>query len=129
MLAVPQEATVRTLRLALVALTLTLAAGLPAQAANFYAVDARFPVEVQGGQTKRGAPIVTGYVFNKSSNTATDVRVRIETLDANGQPVAETLYRLFGEVQAGDRSYFEAPIRTPGASYRATVVSYSFVRS
>ena len=122
----------RMLRIVLVALTTVLAAGgalAPAPAANFFAPDARFAVKWEAGQSKRGVPIVSGYVTNNTSTAATDVRVRIESLDANGQAIGETITRLFGEVQAGGRSYFEAPIRTPGASYRVSVVSFSYIRS
>lgn len=122
----------RMLRLALVALTLLLpAAGVlaPAQAANFFAPDARFAVKWEAGQSKRGAPLVSGYVTNNTGTAATDVRLRIEVLDANGQVIGEIVQRLFGEIQAGDRSYFEAPVRTAGASYRISVVSFSYIRS
>ena len=122
----------RTLRLALIVLTLVAPAGgalAPAQAANFFAPDPRFAVQWEAGQTKRGAPIVSGYVINNTGTAATDVRVRVEVFDANGQYLGDTVLRLFGDVQAGDRSYFEAPLRTPGASYRVAVVSFSFIRS
>ena len=122
----------RKLRIALVALTTLLVAGgalAPVQAANFFAPDARFAVKWEGGQSKRGAPIVSGYVTNNTGTAATDVRLRIEILDPNGQVIGETVFRLFGELQAGDRSYLEAPIRTPGASYRISVVSFTFIRS
>jgi hypothetical protein len=120
------------LRIALVALTTLLAAGgalAPVHAANFFAPDARFQVKWEAGQSRRGAPIVSGYVYNNTGTATTDVRLRVEILDANGQPIGETVFRLFGELQAGDRSYFEAPIRTPGASYRVSVVSFTFIRS
>lgn len=122
----------RRLRIALVALTTLLAAGgalAPVQAANFFAPDARFHVKWEAGQSRRGTPIVSGYVTNNTGTAATDVRLRIEVLDANGQPIGETVYRLFGELPPGDRSYFEAPIRTAGASYRLNVVSFTFIRS
>jgi hypothetical protein len=123
---------VRTLRLALVALLplLPVAGALaPAHAANFFAPDARFAVKWEPGQSKRGAPLVWGYVTNNTSTAATDVRLRVEVLDASGQVVGEIVTRLPGEVHAGGRSYFEVPVRAPGASYRISVVSFSYIRS
>jgi hypothetical protein len=68
---------------------------------------------------------VTGYIYNQTRYRVTNVRVRVESLDAGGQVVGETLGWALGSIpESGGRTYFQIPVRTRGASYRVTVVGF-----
>ena len=70
---------------------------------------------------------IKGSVFNDSPYRVTDVRLQVEGLDANRQPVGRMLVWAFGDIAPGGETSFVAePV--PGAvSYWITVVSYDLV--
>jgi len=70
---------------------------------------------------------IKGSVFNDSPYRVTDVRLQVEGLDPDRQPVGRTLVWAFGDIAPGGETSFVAePV--PGAvSYRITVVSYDLV--
>ncbi len=70
---------------------------------------------------------IEGRVFNDSPHRVTDVRLQVEGLDSDRQPVGRTLVRAFGDIAPGGKASFVAePV--PGAvGYRITVVSYDLV--
>ena len=115
------------------ALVLTIATGLmlgaaghgaPAAAASVPSgIDARTRLDWEAGVTRRGKPVVRGYVINDHGRPAADVRLLVESLDASGAVVARAIGFVPGVVQFNDRAYSEVPLRTPGASYRVTVTS------
>jgi hypothetical protein len=115
------------------ALVLVLAASLtvgalgapgPAAAASVPSgIDARILLDWEAGVSRRGRPVIRGYVINQHGRPAADVRLLVESLDASGAVVARAIGFVPGLVQFNDRAYFEVPLRTPGASYRVTVTS------
>lgn len=74
----------------------------------------------------RGGPVLSGVIYNETGNRAGDVRLRIEVLDASGQVIGETTGWAYGVVPANGRGYFSIPIKQKGASYRVTVVSFTW---
>jgi hypothetical protein len=70
---------------------------------------------------------IKGSISNDSPYRVTDVRLQVEGLDADRQPVGRTLVWAFGDIAPGGETSFVAePV--PGAvSYRITVVSYDLV--
>jgi hypothetical protein len=70
---------------------------------------------------------IKGSVFNDSPYRVTDVRLQIEGLDPDRQPVGRTLAWAMGDIAPGGETFFVAePV--PGAvGYRITVVSYDLV--
>lgn len=86
-----------------------------------------FRVESESGHTRKGAPTVSGYIYNKYGSAAVDVRVLVETLDASGQTVDRKLYPLFGSVPGDGRAYFEFKV-PPAAGYRVRVASWNWLR-
>jgi len=70
---------------------------------------------------------IKGSVFNDSPYRVTDVRLQVEGLDPDRQPVGQTLVWAFGDIAPGGETSFVAePV--PGAvSYWITVVSYDLV--
>ena len=100
------------------------AAGAPVRSPS--GIDPRLTLEWEAGQTRRGRPVVSGYVLNAYDRAAFDVRVLVETLDASGQPIARAIGFVVGIVPVRGRSYFEVPIKTQGPSYRVTVTSFDW---
>ena len=70
---------------------------------------------------------IKGSVFNDSPYRVTDVRLQVEGLDPDRQPVGRRLVWAFGDIAPGGEASFVAePV--PGAvSYLITVVSYDLV--
>jgi hypothetical protein len=82
-----------------------------------------FRTEIQGGQDRKGRPVVSGYVYNDYGRAAGHVQLSVEVLDAGGQVLSRTLVYEDTVVPNFSRAYFEARVPALGASYRATVVS------
>jgi hypothetical protein len=86
-----------------------------------------FRVESEPGRTRKGAPVVSGYVYNQYGSTAANVRVLVETLDASGQTVDRQIHQLPGTVPGDGRAYFQ--FKVPSAtSYRVRVSSWEWLR-
>ena len=84
----------------------------------------RFRVEIQAGQSKKGSPIVWGYLYNDGAGGVGNPRLLVETLDAQGQVIGQAQGEALGSVLSRGRLYFEVPIQTTGASYRVRVLSW-----
>jgi hypothetical protein len=87
-----------------------------------------FRVESNGGTDKRGRPQVSGYVYNVRGPANAKVRLNVESLDAGGRPVGSEIVYVDDEVPIRNRAYFEATPRTPGASYRVSIISGDWTR-
>lgn len=88
-------------------------------------VDARIRLDWEEG-TRYGRPFIQGYVYNDSIRAASNVQVLVETLDASGAVIARDVRLVRGAVAVNDRTYFEVPIKTPGASYRVSVTGFAW---
>lgn len=86
-------------------------------------VDPRVRLDWEVGTGRGGRPVIQGYVYNDYGRAASDVRLLVETLDASGAVVGRAFGFVRGVVQLYDRSYFEVPIKIPGASYRVSVTA------
>jgi len=114
-------------RLAALLLALTLCAcASQAQelgmAASF--TDGRFQVEWQTAQTTKGAPLIAGYVQNTRGGGVANVRMKVETLDAQGQVIGTATALAPGYLGGFSRTYFEVPLETAGVGYRVSVASW-----
>ena len=78
---------------------------------------------------RQGRPWLSGYVVSKWGETATGVRLLVESLDAGGQVVGQRVEWLHGTVPVFSRAYFEVPAPSPAASYRVRVFSFDFPQS
>src|SRR6267142_7105495 len=70
---------------------------------------------------------IKGSVFNDSLYRVTDVRLQVEGLGPDGQPVGRTLVWAFGDIAPGGETSFVAEPLPGAVSYRITVVSYDLV--
>jgi hypothetical protein len=84
----------------------------------------RFRVEAQVVQSKKGAPVYSGYVYNDGGGGVANVRLLVETLDAEGKVIGQSHGTAVGSMLGRDRLYFEMPLEATGASYRARVLSW-----
>ena len=118
------------IRVAMLALALGLGAG-PAGAQGFgsAAPERFFRVEATGGQGRGGRPIVSGYIYNDYGNAAGRIQLAIESLDASGQVVGRSLMHVDGTITPYGRLYFEVPAGTAGATYRARIHYFEWIRS
>ena len=111
----------KTLTVALLVWWLAAAAVVAAQFAD---ADRFFALEWAGGE-RRGKPNVNGYIVNNYRVRAGNVRLRIESLDAAGSPVATT-ETWIPDVPAGGRVYFEAPVRQRAPRYRVSIIGWDW---
>jgi len=79
----------------------------------------------QGTQDRAGRPLIAGRVITYGGKSGyCSTRLLVETLDAQGQVVAQNMGFVPGYVGGYDDVYFELPIRTPGMGYRASIASW-----
>ena len=117
--------------LALLALTSTLAAAAGVQAAeirpHMAGWEQIFALEYGPGQY-RGKPAIEGTVTNISPYDLANVRILVDTLDANGEITSQQVAWLPGEVRGGGRLYFSVPT-PPSPAYRVRVFTYDRIES
>ena len=88
-------------------------------------VDARLRLDWEAG-TRRGRPVIQGYVYNDYLRPASNVQLVVETLDASGAVIARNIGFVRGVVPFNDRTYFEVPLKTVGASYRVSITGFDW---
>ena len=114
----------RVLRVGLVALVLAgcaaggLGSGFTATGPTTSDASSGYRVETTPGKDAQGRPMVSGFVFGRGGRP----RVLLESLDAQGKPIAQQLVYVDQDMSAG-RAFFEVRPNTPGVSYRGTVQS------
>jgi len=87
-----------------------------------------FRVEWNQGELSPTAGKLEGFVYNDSACSVADVRIRVVAVDGQGQPIAETMGWVFGDIPPGTRGYFAVPLTSgPAAGYRVNVVSFDEV--
>ncbi len=86
--------------------------------------DGRFQLTWETAQTKKGSPLIAGYVQNARGGGVANIRLRVDTLDAQGQVVATTTALAPGYVGGFSRAYFEVPIEKTGIGYRVGVIGW-----
>ena len=101
------------------------AATVPGQTA-IVGEQAPFTFELQQTESHRGLG-VQGYVYNPLPWRITNVRLQVDSLDANGTLIASASGWVQGDVSARGRGYFYVPITSPAAAYRASVQAYDRV--
>lgn len=117
--------------LTLLALTSILTAAAAVQAAeirpHMAGWEQVFALEYAPGQYK-GKPAIEGTVTNISPYDLANVRILVDTLDANGQITSQQVAWLPGEMRGGSRLYFSVPT-PPAPAYRVRVFTYDRIES
>ena len=83
-----------------------------------------FRAEVEPDILGRRGPAVVGWLYNDQETGFTNVRIRVEVLDAGGQAVGSNEAYVYGNVPARGRSYVFVPVPRLGAAYRVTVIRF-----
>ncbi|HYS17063.1 MAG TPA: FxLYD domain-containing protein [Candidatus Binatia bacterium] len=86
-----------------------------------------FRAEWARGDLSPTAEKLEGFVYNESSCSVTDVRIRIVAVSGDGHSIGETLGWVYGDIPAGARGYFVVPLPAAAAAaadYRVNVVSF-----
>jgi len=114
--------------LMLFAMTITAIGGSVVGIAQTVAADAQMPFRFELAQADgpRGLA-VEGYVYNGLPWRITNVRLRLDSVDANGTVTASASGWVLGDVKAGGRGYFYVAVSSPALTYRATVQSFDKV--
>src|SRR5262245_21500743 len=82
-----------------------------------------FRIEIASADGPRGLG-VQGYLYNGLPWRITNVRLRVEGLDANGGVTESVSGWVMGDVTSGGRGYFYVPVSSEAPTYRATVQSF-----
>ena len=110
----------------LLAMTLTTIAGTGIATAETATADTPFRFDLAQTDSHRGLG-VEGYVYNGLPWRISNVRLRVDSIDANGAVTASASGWVVGDVKAGGRAYFYVPVPTPANTYRASVQSFDKV--
>jgi hypothetical protein len=86
--------------------------------------DRFFGLEWSNGE-RRGRPNVSGYVVNAYRVRAANMRLLVESLDANGK-VVDTTSGAIADVPPGARVYFEVPVRQKTPRARVTITGWEW---
>ena len=72
-------------------------------------------------------PTISGTVYNGSSYRVTNVRLRVEGLDAEGKLVGHRLTWAYGSISPGATTSFVVERVSSATDYRITVQSFDLV--
>ena len=103
---------------AIALLTGSATGGEPVPAGADFRVDAEFD------QISRRGPAVSGWLYNDRGYGVSNVRLRVEVMDATGGVLATGEGWLYGNVPARNRAYFFVTVPRRGEGYRVTVLSF-----
>jgi hypothetical protein len=88
------------------------------------AVNGPFRFDIAEAANVHRGPAVEGYLYNGLSWRITNVRLRIDTVDAMGRVTSQAHGWVMGDVPSASRAYFFIPISAYGATYRVSVESF-----
>jgi hypothetical protein len=83
----------------------------------------QFRFEFKETEGRRGLG-VEGWAYNGLNWRVTDVRLRVDCVNANGNVAASAAGWVLGDVLPGGRGYFFVPISSRAATYRVSVDSF-----
>ena len=86
--------------------------------------EGRFQLTWETAQTKKGSPLITGYVQNTRGNGVANIRLQVDTLDAQGQVIATATALAPGYVGGFSRTSFEVPLEKTGIGYRVSIIGW-----
>lgn len=109
------------------ALLLILAVGLLSAAAGAQELapaGPSFRAEAEPDLLGRRGPAIVGWLYNDHAFAVSNVRVRVDVVDAGGQTLASGEGWVYGNVPARGRAYFFVPVPRYGAGYRVAVLRF-----
>ena len=114
--------------LLLFAMTITMIAGAVIVETQSATADAQAPFrfELAPADGPRGLG-VEGWIYNALPWRITNVRLRVDSVDAGGTVTASALGWVLGDVRVGGRGYFYVSVSSAASTYRASVQSFDKV--
>jgi len=86
--------------------------------------EGRFQLTWETAQTKKGSPLIAGYVQNTRGGGVANIRLQVDTLDAQGQVIATATALAPGYVGGFSRISFEVPLDKTGIGYRVSIIGW-----
>ena len=83
-----------------------------------------FRADAETDPLSRRGPAVSGWLYNDKNVAVSNVRLRVEVMDAMGGVLATGEGWLYGNVPGGGRAYFFVTVPRHGQSYRVTVLRF-----
>ena len=83
-----------------------------------------FRVDAGPDLLSRRGPAVSGWLYNDRGYSVSNVRLRVEVLDATGGVLATGDGWLYGNVPGRGRAYFFVAVPRRGDGYRVTVLTF-----
>ena len=111
--------------LAILATSLVTVTSARAQTATA-GVESPFSFQFEQTRSPRGLG-VEGYVYNTLPWRISNVRLQVDSLDAEGTLTASASGWVLGDVPANGRGYFYVPVSAPAAAYRPSVQAFNKV--
>ncbi len=95
------------------------------ESAMIHGAERHFELDWEPGE-RNGRPTVTGHVKNLWGFLTYDIRLRVESLDADGTLIRTNVGFVPGWLGAGARVYFEVPVPERAPTYRVSVLTFGF---
>ena len=86
--------------------------------------EGRFQLTWEIAHTKKGSPLIAGYVQNTRGGGVTNIRLQVDTLDAQGRVIATATGLAPGYVGGFSRTSFEVPLEKTGIGYSVSIISW-----
>jgi opacity protein-like surface antigen len=86
--------------------------------------EGRFQLTWETAQTKKGSPLIAGYVQNTRGSGVANLRLQVDTLDVQGQVIATATALAPGYVGGFSRTSFEVPLEKTGIGYRVSIIGW-----
>jgi hypothetical protein len=86
--------------------------------------EGRFQLTWETAQTKKGSPLIAGYVQNTRGGGVANIRLQVDTLDAQGRVIATATGLAPGYVGGFSRTSFEVPVQKTGIGYRVSIIGW-----
>ena len=83
-----------------------------------------FRAEAEPDLLGRRGPAIVGWLYNDHAFAVSNVRVRVDVVDAGGQKLASGEGWVYGNVPAQGRAYFFVTVPRYGAGYRVAVLRF-----
>ena len=87
-----------------------------------------FGVEWAAGEQSPTARKVTGYVYNRHGEYASDLSLLAQALDSSGAVIGQRIAWVPGGLGGSGRTYFEVPNLPVASSYRVSVWYYTWIQ-
>lgn len=111
--------------LATIAMTIGTATAVGVQTA-LASDESPFRFQFDQSEGPRGLA-VEGYIYNALPWRITNVRLQVDSIDANGTLLASASGWVLGDVAAGGRGYFYVPVSAQAPTYRPSVQTFDKV--